>query len=168
MIMIPNQVHLLLTTLWPAMDPLSITASCLTLVGTITKLSTTLIVFVKSVRGARSDLDTISRELHSLQTVLELLAEDASDSSKNHFPPTLQKQIEGIISNCGQVLAEIERTLEKYKGYGASKGARWAVSGSDDVTKLRISLEAHKSALEIALEMVAMYVKFKLRKQIPC
>jgi hypothetical protein len=50
------------------------------------------------------------------------------------------------------VLEEIRLTLEKN-----GTAALWAIRGSSDVTKLRLSLEAHKSALEIALDMVQMY-----------
>lgn len=105
---------------------------------------------MKAVRSARKDLDTISRELISLQTILQLIADDVSGDSD--LPETLQKQISGIVSNCTQVLEEIRLTLEKN-----GTAALWAIRGSSDVTKLRLSLEAHKSALEIALDMVQMY-----------
>jgi len=35
---------------------------------------------------------------------------------------------------------------------------KWTLFGRDDMDKLRSSLEAHKSALDIALDMVALYV----------
>jgi hypothetical protein len=82
------------------MDPLSITATCIALVSTITKTSLLVGGFVKDVRAARSDLDGVSRELLSLKTVLELLADDVTDSTNESFPQTLQKQITGIIGNC--------------------------------------------------------------------
>jgi hypothetical protein len=123
---------------------------CVGLVATITQLSLAVASFVKAVRSARKDLDTISRELISLQTILQLIADDVSGDSD--LPETLQKQISGIVSNCTQVLEEIRLTLEKN-----GTAALWAIRGSSDVTKLRLSLEAHKSALEIALDMVQMY-----------
>jgi hypothetical protein len=123
---------------------------CVGLVATITQLSLAVASFVKAVRSARKDLDTISRELISLQTILQLIADDVSGDSD--LPETLQKQISGIVSNCTQVLEEIRLTLEKN-----GTAALWPIRGSSDVTKLRLSLEAHKSALEIALDMVQMY-----------
>jgi hypothetical protein len=55
------------------------------------------------------------------------------------------------------VVAEIERTLNRHEGSGLAKAARWTAIGQGDISKLRLSLEAHKSALEIALDMVTLY-----------
>jgi hypothetical protein len=140
----------------PRMDPLTIATGCVSLVATISKLSISISGFVRDVRGARSDLDTVSRELLSLKTVLELLAEDAADSNASGFSETLRKQVTGIITNCNGVLEEIEGVLTKLGGSRIDKAARWALTGQNDVSKLRSSLEAHKSALEIALDMVAL------------
>ncbi|KAH7379605.1 hypothetical protein BKA66DRAFT_571419 [Pyrenochaeta sp. MPI-SDFR-AT-0127] len=136
------------------MDPLSITAACFSLTATITKTSLSVSTFVRSVRAARSDLDAVSRELASLKTLLELIAEDAEDVDT--FPETLRKHITGILANCELVLVEVQRLVEKYAGPGIIKGSKWALAGSEDVAKLQLSLQAHKSALEIALEMVTL------------
>lgn len=136
------------------MDPLSITAACVSLAAMITKTSISVTSFVRSVRAARSDLDAVSRELASLNTLLELIAEDAKDV--NAFPETLRKHIANILTNCELVLIEVQRLVEKYDGPGIIKGSKWALEGSKDVAKLHLSLEAHKSALDIALEMVTL------------
>jgi transcriptional regulator of heat shock response len=138
------------------MDPLSITATCVGLASSITRTSLVVISFVKDVRSARSDLDVISRELSSLKTILELLTEDVSDSTTQSIPQTLQKQITGIVTNCTEVVVDIEKTLVKHEGGKMHKAAKWVASGKSDVAKLQLSLEAHKSALEIALDMVAL------------
>ena len=138
------------------MDPLSITATCIGLASTITRTSLVVIGFVKDVRAARSDLDVVSRELLSLKTVLELLAEDIGDSSSRSIPQTLQNQIAGIVRNCTGVVVDIEQTLKKHEGGKVNKAAKWVASGKSDVSRLQLSLEAHKSALEIALDMVTL------------
>jgi hypothetical protein len=138
------------------MDPLSIAAGCLSLANTITKASVTIYGFIKSVRAARGDLDAISRELLSLKTLLELLADDATDSYCYAFPKTLERQVNGIVSNCNEVVQSIEKTLKDYETLEGFKAAKWTVSAKDDMNKLRLSLEAHKSALEIALDMAAL------------
>jgi ankyrin repeat protein len=140
------------------MDPLSITAACSTLVTTVLKVSIQINGFVREVRDARWDLDAVSRELISLKTVLEILSEDAENSTGGGFPQSLVRQICGILTNCGGVLEQIEASLQKHAGGGVKRGVKWSLSGRDDVNKLRSSLEAHKSALDIALEMVALYV----------
>jgi hypothetical protein len=138
------------------MDPFSITAACVALTATIAETSILVTTFVRSVRAARRDLDAVSRELASLKTLLELIAEDTGDVKA--LPETFRKQIAGILTNCQVVLMEVQRLVEKYSGPGIIKGSKWTLAGSEDVNKLRLSLEAHKSALEIALEMVTLYV----------
>jgi len=139
------------------MDPLSITVACVGLLTTVTKVSIQINGFIREVRDARGDLDYVSRELLSLKTVLEILSEDAS-SSNGGFPPSLVRQISGILTNCGVVLEHIEASLQKHSGGGIRRGMKWSFEGRDDMNKLRSSLEAHKSALDIALDMVALYV----------
>jgi hypothetical protein len=139
------------------MDPLSITTGCLTLVSSITKLSLQIHAFVREVRDARGDLDAVSRELQSLKTILEILAEDAKDINKGSFPESLQKQISGIVTNCGNVVVQIETCLESHVGTRLGTRVKWSLAGRGDVEKLRSTLEAHKSALDIALEMLTLY-----------
>ena len=112
--------------------------------------------FVRDVRAARSDLDAVSRELLSLKTVLELIADDVAGPNSELFPETLKNQIAGIATNCSGVVTEIEQTLNKHESGRLGKAAQWVMSGKDDVAKLRLSLEAHKSALDIALDMVSL------------
>lgn len=111
---------------------------------------------MKDVRAARSDLDEVSRELVSLKTVLELLADDINESSNVSFPQTLHKQSAGIVTNCTGVVVDIEETLKRHEGGKLAKAAQGVAFGKSDVLKLRSSLEAHKSALEIALDMVSL------------
>jgi hypothetical protein len=135
-------------------DPLSVAVSCVSLASGITKAAVSITAFVKDVRGARSDLDAVSRELGSLQRLLELLAEDASEASENPFPTTLQKQISGIITNCTDVVRQIEELVEKHQGNRVARGTMWAMGGQADMLKLKAMLEAHKTALDIGLEMI--------------
>ncbi len=138
------------------MDPLSITTACVSLVSTITSTSLIVIRFVKDVRAARSDLDAVSRELQSLGMLLELLADDVNGPTNESIPQTLQKKISGIIGNCTKVVEDIQQTLKKHEGGALNKAAKWVASGQSDVSKLQSRLEAHKSALEIALDMVTL------------
>ncbi|KAI1033564.1 hypothetical protein LB505_012982 [Fusarium chuoi] len=137
------------------MDPLSIISGCAGLITAIGSLSVSINTFVRSCREARSDLDRVSRELHSLQTVLELIEEDARDDTKP-FPPTIQHHVSGIVTNCGAVVSEVERCIKKYGGGRIKSKAAWAINGQGDMEKLRSSLEAHKSALELALDMLSL------------
>lgn len=138
------------------MDPLSITTGCIALAGTITKVSVSINSFVRTARDARSDLDSVSRELGSLQTVLELLAEDTQEAPRA-IPANLEKQICGIVSNCSRVVENVDKSIQKHK-VGKMGSVRWAWSGKEEMATFRLLLESHKSSLELALDMVAMYV----------
>jgi hypothetical protein len=140
------------------MDPFSLTTGCIGLAATITKLSIMVTSFVSEVRAARSDLDGVSRELISLKTILELIKEDLSREGheQTELPETLQRQINGIILNCKSVISEISDILSKHIQNKIAKKIKWAISDQKDVNKLRSSLEAHKSALEIALDMIQL------------
>ncbi|KAM5362716.1 hypothetical protein ACJZ2D_012378 [Fusarium nematophilum] len=137
------------------MDPLSIASGCAGLVTAIGSLSFSIHTFVRTCREARSDLDRVSRELHSLQTVLELIQEDAADEEKP-FPPTLGQHVTGIVSNCTAVVVEIQSCITKYGDGRLRSKMSWTVNGQGDMEKLRTSLEAHKSALELALDMLTL------------
>ncbi|KID83863.1 WD40/YVTN repeat-like-containing domain protein [Metarhizium guizhouense ARSEF 977] len=145
------------------MDPLSITATCIGLVATVSKVSIQISGFVREVRDARGDLDAVSRELTSLKSVLEILAKDAENPTGGGFPGSLVTQISGILTNCDGVLAQIQASLRKYAGGGVRKGMKWSLQGKDDMNKLRISLEAHKSALDLALDTIAMHMAREIK-----
>ncbi|VTT73168.1 unnamed protein product [Fusarium fujikuroi] len=113
------------------------------------------IYFVRTCREARNDLDRVARELLSLQTVLELI-KDAIDEDKT-FPNTLAYHVSNILANCHLVVTELQGCLTKYGSNRLKTKAGWAISGQGDVTKLRSNLEAHKAALELALDMLALH-----------
>ncbi|KAL3602843.1 hypothetical protein FPOAC2_07157 [Fusarium poae] len=139
------------------MDPLSIATGCASLITTIGSLTLSITSFVRSCREARSDLDRVSRELHSLQTVLELIEEDAKDDTKP-FPETIQRHVSGIVTNCNSVVVEVQTCITKYGDGKVRNKAAWVLNGQGDMEKLRSSLEAHKSALELALDMLTLSV----------
>ncbi|RBR26195.1 uncharacterized protein FIESC28_00978 [Fusarium coffeatum] len=137
------------------MDPLSIATGCASLITTIGSLSLSITSFVRGCREARTDLDRVSRELHSLQTALELIQEDAKDDTKP-FPDIIQRHVSDIVTNCNSVVVEIQTCITKYGDGKARSKAAWALNGQGDMQKLRSSLEAHKSALELALDMLTL------------
>jgi hypothetical protein len=138
------------------MDPLSITSACVALATTIGKVSIQANDFIRHVREARRDIDAVSREMGSIKTVLEVIADDDANPDVV-FPPYLQQQISSIVTNCGLVVGQIQKSLDTYTT-GLGKGIKWALRGKEEMDQLRLSLEAHKSALEIALDLVTMCV----------
>jgi hypothetical protein len=141
------------------MDPLSIAAACVPLTVTATKVADTIIAFVRTMKTARADLDSVSRELGSLKLIILTLGdetrEDESDESSG-LPDSLKAQIRDIIENCQAVLEEIDKLLQAQKTSRIGEASRWATTGKSDLRKLQGSLQAHRSALDIALELLNM------------
>ncbi|RGP81737.1 hypothetical protein FLONG3_122 [Fusarium longipes] len=139
------------------MDPFSIATGCAGLITTIGSLTLSINAFVRSCREARSDLDRVSRELHSLKIVLELIQEDAKDDTRP-FPETIQRHVSGIVTNCSSVVIEVQTCITKYGDGKIKSKATWVLNGQGDMEKLRSSLEAHKSALELVLDVLTLSV----------
>lgn len=135
----------------------SITTGCTTLNIAIAKVGIVLNGFVREVREARSDVDGISRELHSLQSVLDFLKEDAG-----LFPPELAERTPAVVEHCSNVVDELDialSTLSSSELPKQDKRSQWLSTGRKDIARYRTSLEAHKTILGLALDLVGAYVR---------
>ena len=141
------------------MDPITITISALSLTKTITNTTINIRTFIKAVRESRADLDAISRELSSIEIVLDLLADDAKSEATKMLgiPQQLRDQVLGIIENCRSVVWQIDDLLAKYTADSKRRKIQWTIEGQADMGKYRSLLEAHKSTLDIAMDMMARY-----------
>ncbi|KAI0448805.1 Rho GTPase activation protein [Xylaria acuta] len=134
------------------MDSPSIAADCIALDSKIAKLLLTLTSFVRHVREARADVDAVSRELHSLQTVLGLLEEDAV-----LFPPDLAQHTPAIVKQCSCVIDKLDESVSVFDGPQLSKQekrTRWLGVGRIETANFRTTLEAHKAVIGLALDLV--------------
>jgi hypothetical protein len=136
------------------MDPASIAAGCVGLVGVIGKVSLTVGEFVHNVREARHELDAVSRELGSLRTILEILRKDIEEFSRESLPSNLGTTISAIVIDCRVVVEQIDSRLKTHMSQKRGNRIKWTVAGKEDVDKLRVGLETHKRTLDLALNMV--------------
>jgi chromosome segregation ATPase len=138
------------------MDPLSILVSAVTLTGVITSTVAQIKSFVKRFRESRAELDAIRRELASISTVIDILQdEDEAEAAK--IPSSLREQVVGILNNCSVVVRRIEETLTRLGDRTVLQRFKWTVEGKQEVEQCKLSLEAHKSALNIALDTMTWY-----------
>ncbi|KAI0521435.1 Rho GTPase activation protein [Xylaria bambusicola] len=136
------------------MVDLSITADCVALGGKIIQLLSALTSFVRNVREARSDIDAVSRELHSLQTVLELLEEDA-----DLFPPELVERTAIVVNQCSSILDKVNASIAILNDPARSKQQKrtqWLDSGVPEISGFRTTLEAHRVTLGLALDLIGV------------
>jgi hypothetical protein len=134
------------------MDPLSITTGCLALIGAISKTSIFITHFIRGCREARGDLTSVSHELFDLQFVLDFLKEDSAVVDDDVLPGFIRAQILSVIGNCGEVIDKIEKVLNDISE-SRVPAARWMVDGKKEVATLKSSLETHRRALNLALEI---------------
>ncbi|KAK4110889.1 hypothetical protein N656DRAFT_184469 [Canariomyces notabilis] len=132
------------------MDPFSITAACVSLLDTVLSASSATVTFIRECREARGEVQAVSGELHVLSTVLDVLRDEK-------LPATLESSIHSILKDCNVIVSDIVKLLKKHSGVSrADRAARWALNGRGEVNKLRSTLEAHRSALNLALEVAAI------------
>jgi hypothetical protein len=135
------------------MDPLSISTACVSLIATLGRIFPQIVSFVSDVRDARRDMDAVSQELHSLSLSLENLRDD---SIEINYPEGSHRTLITVLGNCDHVAKEMEALLNKMASGNIGRRMEWTIYGRDDMNKLRSRLEAHKSAIDIALDMVSI------------
>lgn len=136
------------------MDPLSITVSCLTLIGVASKTSLAVTTFIRGCRDARSDLMSISGELTQLQLVLELLKDDTDVTGDRIIPSLCRPRSCPSSPTAPTSSTSLNKVLQNY----ATKTgpAKWTTYGKTEVDGLRMSLEAHRGSLSLVLELVSV------------
>jgi hypothetical protein len=119
-------------------------------------ISRTLLViskFVREVRESRSDFDSISTELHSLDGVLDLLGYDAAFLSAS-----LAGHTRAVLETCLAIINELDgcvSLLNRPDVPKAEKRSRWLAS-RDHVNTLRRTLGEYKLVLGLAADLVGL------------
>ncbi|KAK4166988.1 hypothetical protein QBC43DRAFT_312744 [Cladorrhinum sp. PSN259] len=138
------------------MDPISAAASILGVVAVIATATNTATTFLRDVREARNEIVALKKDLASLGAVLEIIADDFRDSTKDHFriPDNVLRRVVAISSDCQKVVHEIQDYIQ------AQRGSRviWASSGKATIRNLQDKLEGHKSALSLTLDFISVLV----------
>jgi hypothetical protein len=137
------------------MDPLSITVGCVSLLSSIAGLSRQISKFVGDVRDSRKEMEAVLRELASLTFCIEMLRNDC-DNPAIPYPESFRENLTNMLHNCHGVITEIEELMRKTAAGTFGSRIQWATTAQDDLNKLRLRLEAHKGAIDIALDMLQM------------
>jgi len=138
------------------MDPLSIAASAVSLLGFVAKAVTSIAGFSRTARDANDDLDALIKELLLLRSLLEELARDFAASQRGFsVPDGLLRQVHTNISGCSMVVEQVVELVEKYQKDSAWTKSKWVLFGQGDVRKLKISVEAYKSAISIGMLIIS-------------
>jgi hypothetical protein len=138
------------------MDPLSITTACLALLSGVSKATRFGTDFVVSCREARNDIAAVSRELSDLNITLHILKHGTEASELIQLPEDLRQHMRHIMVNCTTVLVNLEALLRKYQDPELDRAAKWTLSGREEAEKIRVSLETHKRALGLVVEVTTL------------
>ncbi|KAF4984353.1 hypothetical protein FDECE_17102 [Fusarium decemcellulare] len=138
-------------------DPLSIAASCVAFIEFTRKTFTVINTFIKDCKEAKSDLSAVSTELSHLNQTLERLSDLLKDENETVNGPLLSRclaDISRIIQDCHSVTSQISNELSKDRGRFAA--IAWAVERKDRVASMKKLLEAHRSALNLAIDTITL------------
>jgi hypothetical protein len=130
------------------MEAIGISGTCVGLIAGITALSKELTNFVNRTREARKDVDGFSRELASISLCVSSLKDE-----NFNFPLNLQRQLALVLRNCERTVQDMDKIVRKHSNAGIGRRMQWSLNDGQDVARLRERLEAHKSTLDITLDL---------------
>jgi hypothetical protein len=107
---------------------------------------------VSKFRDAQRDLDAVTAELEPLKFALEFFEHEVGtlDDEAKGVP------VAGILGNLEGVVKQIATCLSKEGEMRLARRIRWALSGREEMERLRCSLEAYESTLDLALDVLAL------------
>ncbi|RSM10815.1 hypothetical protein CEP52_003380 [Fusarium oligoseptatum] len=135
---------------------MEIAAASIAFVQAADKTIGTIRGFIVDCRDARSDLSAVNRELSELKLTLNILEDLVPDGSQtgDPLPSSIRDDIRSIIKNCLDVAKEIDDVLLGNRGRFAA--VSWAAKGKQKVNSLRAVLEAHRRALNLAVDTITL------------
>lgn len=137
------------------MDPLSISVACVGVLSAITTLGKHITTFGRDYRDSRKDLEAVQRELSSLAFCVESLHNDAT-TDNIPYPDSLKSHLVSVLKNCNSVMTDMTALLDNFSTKNVGKRLLWVTSGQGEMNRLRITLEAHKQTLDLALDIISM------------
>lgn len=139
------------------MDPLSITATAITIVQLSGTIITTCYAYRSRVKNAAKDASRIIKELNNLRDVLEVLFQilEREASDDKHVNPSALERLtkpDGPLAVFEAQLKDMEKKLEPIEGWRAAKAALFWPLQEPDVAKLLDDIERTKSTVQLALQ----------------
>lgn len=132
------------------MDPFAVAATSAFLISAITELVSQIMV-VSDLEQAR-DLESATTELQSLANCLECLRNNYGNR-RIPYPDNISKSLLDVLQNCESVTNKIQALVNQISPIDVSKQPQWSTRERVQMNALICSLEAHKSAIEIALQI---------------
>jgi hypothetical protein len=132
------------------MDPLSITASVIGILGAVTTLSIRINDLRETFIEAQADIEHLLSDLNGLSIILTRLRE--TNDVDHAFPPKLSEDLMGVLENCRKTAIEAELHLER-SAKKTLRGVAWTFSGKKRFLAISRRMDSQKQTVNIALNM---------------
>ncbi|RYP47112.1 hypothetical protein DL768_006786 [Monosporascus sp. mg162] len=153
------------------MDPLSITASAITLIGAASTITIPLYGFLKSHRNVDSRITGLCDELARLESFLEEVdrtLKGCQSASLAFVDDDLWRQSELALVDCQVTLTDLAALVEKIKRKAGTKGFGWrtrvvldlSIHGSD-LTTFRDKIHKSNWALQTMLQTITVSLSLR-------
>ncbi|TGJ83506.1 hypothetical protein E0Z10_g5264 [Xylaria hypoxylon] len=128
-------------------------------IGATQKSSIVIYKFIRGCKEARADLTDITQQLSELTLLLGLIKD--TDAAPECLPEALQTQLKAMLASCGNSIKDIEEIIADCNG--RTGVLKWTLRDKEKVTAIRVSLEAFKSGLSLALDTVNLSVAKEIK-----
>ena len=145
-------------------DPLSITASIVTVAGVGIKLTTALYTLVDTIRSANVEIELITNEITLFSCTLDEVHEHIN-ANFSLYSGNLMKNLKRLLDACTKVYLEMESILKvgrSGKTYLVTRSLLWALR-REKLRPMCLNLESLKSTLMVMLQTMRLA---KYRKKI--
>lgn len=142
-------------------DPLSITASIISVTSAAVVSVQTLARMIDAIKGSPDILKDTRSDLDTVTYVLNQLEKAAREGDREKL---LCKQIEPAVKNCERACTTFQRELEHWTRHSSSKGGAMAdrlkvsMFGQERMQALRAQLSDCKGTLNVALSTATLWV----------
>ena len=136
------------------MDPMSVAASVVGLIGAANKICSTLMAFVNSAKGAPKLAQNVLIEVSDISACLSQLQKFLLGTrARSHDHLIMVEQIIVTLSNCVMIFSELEETIEYLKPeqpMQAGRLVKWVLK-EQAVSALLSRLQSSKMSLSLML-----------------
>ena len=142
-------------------DPLSITASIISVSGLAISSVQTLTKTIDAIKDSPDILKHIRSDLNAITPVLQKLEEAAREDNRDKL---LYEEIAPAVKNCERACTAFRLLLEHWTRHSNTKSGaladRWKVGmfGQERIQALRTQLSDCKGTLNVALSTATLYV----------
>lgn len=144
------------------MDPLSVSASIIGILGASAKVSSVLVAFVQSTKAAPKLAQTVLSEVNGLSAILTQLQTyllGTASLSKSRASLILVEQVIVTLTECVTTFSELENALGTSRNdvdMGTLDRIRWAMKESK-ISDIQGRLQSNKASLTLMLTILQWY-----------